>query len=62
MDANNHVESVPKSKLRRTILKWSATGTLVGVAAFGGLRLPGLGMTPAFAADLGAGDIGISLC
>ena len=59
MDANNHIESVPKSKLRRTILKWSATGTLVGVTAFGGLRLPGFGMTPAFAADLGAGDIGI---
>ena len=59
MDANNHVDSVPKSRSRRTILKWSATGALVGVAAFGGLRLPGFGMTPAFAADLGAGDIGI---
>lgn len=59
MDANIHVDYVPKSKLRRTILKWSATGALVGVAAFGSLRLPGFGMTPAFAADLGAGDIGI---
>lgn len=59
MDTNNHVDSVPKARTRRTILKCSATGALVGVAAFGGLRLPGFGMTPAFAADLGAGDIGI---
>ena len=59
MNADIHADSVPKSRTRRTILKWSATGALVGVAAFGGLRLPGFGMTPAFAADLGAGDIGI---
>ena len=59
MDTQNHAGIVPKSRTRRTILKWSATGALVGVAAFGGLRLPGFGMTPAFAADLGAGDIGI---
>ncbi len=59
MDAQNHAGTVPKSRTRRTMLKWSATGALVGVAAFGGLRLPGFGMTPAFAADLGAGDIGI---
>ena len=59
MNADLHADSVPKSGTRRTILKWSATGALVGVAAFGGLRLPGFGMTAAFAADLGAGDIGI---
>ena len=59
MNADILADSVPKSRTRRTILKWSATGALAGVAAFGGLRLPGFGMTPAFAADLGAGDIGI---
>ena len=59
MDACNQTGAMQRSRTRRTILKWSATGTLVGVAAFGGLRLPGFGMTPAFAADLGAGDIGI---
>ena len=59
MNADILADSVPKSRTRRTILKWSATGALVGVAALGGLRLPGFGMTPAFAADLGAGDIGI---
>ena len=59
MNADIHADSVPKPRTRRTILKWSASGALVGVAAFGGLRLPGFGMTPAFAADLGAGDIGI---
>ena len=59
MNEDIHSHSVPKSRTRRTILKWSATGALVGVAALGGLRLPGFGMTPAFAADLGAGDIGI---
>ena len=59
MNADIQADSVPKSRTRRTILKWSATGAFVGVAAFGGLRLPGFGMTPAFAADLGAGDIGI---
>ena len=59
MNADIQADSVPKSRTRRTILKWSATGAFVGIAAFGGLRLPGFGMTPAFAADLGAGDIGI---
>ena len=59
MNADIQADSVPKSRTRRTILKWSATGAFVGVAAFGGLRLPGFGMTPAFAADLGTGDIGI---
>ena len=59
MNADIQADSVPKSRTRRTILKWSATGAFVGIAAFGGLRLPGFGMTPAFAADLGTGDIGI---
>ena len=48
-----------KARSRRTILKWTAGGGLMSVAAFGGLRMLGFGMTPAFAADLGKGDIGI---
>ena len=59
MNADIQADSVPKSRTRRTILEWSETKAVVDVAAFGGLRLPGFGMTPAFAADLGTGDIGI---
>jgi hypothetical protein len=44
---------VPTS--RRNLLKWTGAG--IGVLALGGL--PNFGISPALAADLGSGDIGI---
>ncbi len=46
---------VPNS--RRTVLKWTG-GTIAALAIFGG-NLPNFGISPALAADLGEGDIGI---
>src|SRR5262245_17152098 len=40
---------------RRNVLKWTGVG--LGLFAFG--KLPAFGISPALAADLGAGDIGI---
>jgi hypothetical protein len=48
-DPTAHVAS------RRSVLKWTGAG--LGVFAFG--SLPSFGISPALAADLGAGDIGI---
>ncbi len=45
----------PGGTTRRSILKWSGAG--LGVFAFG--SLPNFGISPALAADLGSGDIGI---
>lgn len=42
---------------RRHVLTWSGAA-LAGVSLFGG-RLPGFGITPALAADLGSGDTGV---
>ncbi len=42
---------------RRQVLQWGAGGA-VALAVFGG-RLPNFGISPALAADLGEGDIGI---
>lgn len=42
---------------RRTVLRW--TGGAVAVAAIFGGMLPNFGISPALAADLGEGDIGI---
>lgn len=42
---------------RRTVLQWG-TGGAAALAVFGG-RLPNFGISPALAADLGEGDIGV---
>ncbi|CAN5210375.1 hypothetical protein BH10PLA2_BH10PLA2_26870 [soil metagenome] len=44
-------------KSRRTVLQWTG-GVVATLAIFGG-SLPNFGITPALAADLGEGDIGI---
>lgn len=48
-------QSMPNS--RRTVLQWTG-GALATLAIFGG-NLPNFGMSPALAADLGEGDVGV---
>ena len=55
----DRLDMLPESRSRRNVLKWTAGGALASVAAFGGLPLAGFGMSPALAADLGTGDVGI---
>ena len=52
-----HDSGGPATRSRRTVLKWS--GGAVAMLAVSGGFLPNFGITPALAADLGSGDIGI---
>ena len=57
MQTHDYDSTLPQQRSRQTVVKWS--GSAIATIALAGGVLPNFGISPALAADLGAGDVGI---